>query len=297
MDLQPHPSPFSEQGPTSSPFGDGSLNAQRRATMAAIAESQQPRMVSNGNTLEQTAGSGIGAGVGEQYNPFLSFSFETPGTDAVGRESQMQDTSPFDEGGDTLGQLGGFNGNAGRAGGPSGPPGTGTANQDELVIPAYALGRRTSVSAESLVPNAYSRGPSHVNGSGSGAAAAAAADYSESTPTSHNAHSDPPKTASQLERIRQSITNNFLFRNLDEDQERDVLAAMKEVHVQPGEIVIQQGTAGDFFYVVESGEFDIFVKKGGDEQQSSEQLGDRYGNKVVTVTPGGSFGELALMYK
>ena len=40
------------------------------------------------------------------------------------------------------------------------------------------------------------------------------------------------------------------------------------------------GDAGDNFYVVESGEFDIFVN----------------GNKVASRGPGSSFGELALLY-
>ena len=55
-----------------------------------------------------------------------------------------------------------------------------------------------------------------------------------------------------------------------------------------GVVVIHQGDVGDFFYVVEEGNFDFYIRKGGNQQG----LGDKVGN----VGPGGSFGELALMY-
>jgi len=56
--------------------------------------------------------------------------------------------------------------------------------------------------------------------------------------------------------------------------------------------VIQQGDQGDFFYVVESGSFDVYVNPAGAIQAGPEGLGD----KVATIKSGGSFGELALMY-
>jgi cAMP-dependent protein kinase regulator len=55
-----------------------------------------------------------------------------------------------------------------------------------------------------------------------------------------------------------------------------------------GVVVIQQGDVGDFFYVVEEGGFDFWIKKGS----IATGLGDRVGG----VGAGGSFGELALMY-
>ncbi|CEG72343.1 Putative cAMP-dependent protein kinase regulatory subunit [Rhizopus microsporus] len=89
-----------------------------------------------------------------------------------------------------------------------------------------------------------------------------------------------PKTETQAERIKVSIGNNFLFRNLDEEQYQDVVNAMAEKRVESGTIVIEQGAVGDFFYVVESGTLDCFIS----------------GNKVTNYEAGGSFGELALMY-
>ena len=49
-------------------------------------------------------------------------------------------------------------------------------------------------------------------------------------------------------------------------------------------MIIEQGDDGDNFYVIDSGKFDIFVKKGG----KREQVGN-FNNE-------GFFGELALMY-
>ena len=106
-----------------------------------------------------------------------------------------------------------------------------------------------------------------------------------------------PKSDEQLNRIRTAIKPNFLFRNLDDEQEADVLAAMKEVTIGPGEIIIEQGAAGDYFYVVESGTLEVFVKKDG--QMIDPEKGDKplLGKKVATCVEGNSFGELALMHK
>jgi cAMP-dependent protein kinase regulator len=56
--------------------------------------------------------------------------------------------------------------------------------------------------------------------------------------------------------------------------------------------VISQGDQGDYFYVVESGNFDIFVSASG----KIESGPDGMGKQVSTTGPGTSFGELALMY-
>ncbi|KAF9354389.1 hypothetical protein BGX26_007783 [Mortierella sp. AD094] len=122
--------------------------------------------------------------------------------------------------------------------------------------PNYMRGRRTSVSAESMVP-------SHQN-------------YVKTV---------IPKTEEQRRRIEISISNNFLFKNLDEDQHEDVVNAMTEKRFQRGVNVIEQGAVGDFFYVVEIGTLDVFVAKNGNPAE-----------KVFEYGPGGSFGELALMY-
>ncbi|KAK4701950.1 cAMP-dependent protein kinase regulator, partial [Phenoliferia sp. Uapishka_3] len=153
-----------------------------------------------------------------------------------------------------------------RAGSASGG-GTGTN------IPlGYNLGRRTSVSAESLDPNATA---------------------------AVLAKTIIPKSPSQRARIEASISNNLLFRNLDEDQHKDVLNAMKEVTVPQGTEVIVQGAVGDFFYVVEEGAFEVWVR--GPPTHTYAGPGNSVSSpgeekKVASYGPGGSFGELALMY-
>lgn len=149
-----------------------------------------------------------------------------------------------------------------------GPPPASSASS--LFPPGFSAGRRTSVSAESLLPKS----------------ASATSPAGETIP--QPALPTYPKSPQQLARIRLSISSNFLFRNLDDDQASDVLSAMKEVQVAEGEVVIKQGDVGDYFYVVEEGSLDIFKAKDGDAG-----LGD----KVATTGPGMSFGELALMYK
>nr|AAA33015.1 cAMP-dependent protein kinase regulatory subunit [Blastocladiella emersonii] len=131
---------------------------------------------------------------------------------------------------------------------------------DEAAIPPPVVnrGRRTSVSAESMAPTAHD------------------VDAVKTV---------IPKSDEQRARIQASIGNNFLFRNLDEDQYTDVVNAMAEKKVAAGEVVIRQGGVGDYFYVVETGALDVFVNRNGN--------GDV---KVTDYSAGGSFGELALMY-
>ncbi|KXS14966.1 camp-binding domain-like protein [Gonapodya prolifera JEL478] len=60
---------------------------------------------------------------------------------------------------------------------------------------------------------------------------------------------------------------------------------MAEVNCPTGHGIITQGAVGDFWYVVESGTFDIFVCNEG-----------KSAIKVASSGAGQSFGELALMY-
>lgn len=121
-----------------------------------------------------------------------------------------------------------------------------------------ARGRRTSVSAESMKPTDDK-------------------DYQKVV---------IEKSQEQRKRIRESVKNNFLFKNLDDEQYDDVVNAMAEKKVNAKVEVIKQGGVGDYFYIVESGSFDVFVAKSSADKPV----------KVAEYGPGGSFGELALMY-
>ncbi|PYH43551.1 cyclic nucleotide-binding domain-containing protein [Aspergillus saccharolyticus JOP 1030-1] len=131
----------------------------------------------------------------------------------------------------------------------------------------YALGRRTSVSAESLNPTSAG---------------------SDSWAPPHH-----PKSDEQIARLKTAVSNNFLFAHLDDDQFKTVLDALVEKPIPAKDIkVISQGDAGDYFYIVEEGHFDVLIHPSGSVQPGADGMG----NKVSTIGPGGSFGELALMY-
>ncbi|KAI0650202.1 protein kinase A regulatory subunit [Trametes meyenii] len=145
---------------------------------------------------------------------------------------------------------------------------------------ATILARRTSVSAESIPVDSESTEPLPVF----------------------------PKSDDQLRRIRTSIANNFIFRDLDEEQETGVLNAMRECHVVADEVVIQQGDVGEYFYVVESGLLHCYIRPeplppawltgrvSSPEKFTQTGYHPEFGKKVAECREGSSFGELALMY-
>lgn len=146
---------------------------------------------------------------------------------------------------------------------------TGNEEQDtsaQSLPQNYAGNRRTSVSAESMQPDADSgnwKPPKHA------------------------------KTDDQLDRLKKAVANNFLFSQLDEQSFGTVLAALSERRIPAANIkVITQGDEGDYFYVVEKGDFDVYIHASGALQPGADGMG----NKVGSISPGGSFGELALMY-
>ncbi|KAG7439766.1 camp-dependent protein kinase regulatory subunit [Guyanagaster necrorhizus] len=144
-------------------------------------------------------------------------------------------------------------------------------------VPTTIFQRRTSVSAESIPVDSSPDDPLPVY----------------------------PKTPDQLRRIKASIANNFIFRDLDEEQETGVLSAMQEKNTEKGEVVIRQGDVGDYFYVVESGLLECFIRsdplppaglRASEDKFLQPGYHPEFGKRVAECTPGTSFGELALMY-
>ncbi|KAL0582007.1 hypothetical protein V5O48_000065 [Marasmius crinis-equi] len=122
-----------------------------------------------------------------------------------------------------------------------------------------------------------------------------------------------PKSPDQLRRIKASIRNNFIFRDLDEEQETGVLNAMQEKTSVKDEVVIRQGDVGDYFYVVESGYLECYIRSdplpptwSSASPSASPKIQENkflapghhpeFGKKVAECREGNSFGELALMY-
>jgi cAMP-dependent protein kinase regulator len=149
---------------------------------------------------------------------------------------------------------------------------------DSLLPPPGLLGRRVSVSAESIIPGSES-----------------------TTPLPHH-----PKNMQQVARIKAAIKENFIFRDLEEKQLQAVLGAMEELRLPEGEIVIRQGDHGDYFYVVEEGRLNVYITSEPlpvnitpEQIKSSGGLAGYhpiFGKQVAENGPGSSFGELALMY-
>eukprot|EP01125_Pyxidicula_operculata_P011321 TRINITY_DN3710_c0_g1_i1.p1 TRINITY_DN3710_c0_g1~~TRINITY_DN3710_c0_g1_i1.p1 ORF type:complete len:754 (+),score=158.93 TRINITY_DN3710_c0_g1_i1:48-2309(+) len=92
-----------------------------------------------------------------------------------------------------------------------------------------------------------------------------------------------PKSDDVRQRIRNTVRGNVLFKHLDDDQLDEVVDAMDEITVEPHQIVIKQGSSfadDNNMYLINDGELEVL-----------------YGEEVVaTLTSGGAFGEIALMY-
>lgn len=91
-----------------------------------------------------------------------------------------------------------------------------------------------------------------------------------------------PKSPASIKRIQEAVAGSLLFKNLDNQQRQHIFDAMFERRIIAGEVVIRQGDEGDNFYIVDSGRFGIYV--------------DGQMDPVNEIGPGGTFGELALMY-
>ncbi|MDI1485491.1 MAG: hypothetical protein OHK93_000629 [Ramalina farinacea] len=209
------------------------------------------------------------SGTFSNTNPFGGGGSFNPTGPRQGSLSNVREDEPIDtvSSPTNTSSSGLFPGSA-QAQGSGGPPSAFPPQQSDHLMPSdYNMNRRTSVSAESLTPSHH--------------------EDSNWKPPLH------AKTADQLSRLRASVSQNFLFSHLDDDSSNLVLGALVEKPIPAKDIkVITQGDAGDYFYVVERGTFDIYVNPSGTVEPGPNGMG----NKVNSIGPGGSFGELALMY-
>jgi cAMP-dependent protein kinase regulator len=89
-----------------------------------------------------------------------------------------------------------------------------------------------------------------------------------------------PKDYKTMAALSKAISKNILFAHLDDNERSDIFDAMFPVIHCANETIIQQGDEGDNFYIIDSGDVDVYVND----------------NLVTTISDGGSFGELALIY-
>ena len=150
-------------------------------------------------------------------------------------------------------------------------------------LPAnFRAQRRGSVSSESYTPRRDSL-LCGASASGAGANITNTTNTTTTTTTTNTTNTTNTNTLTPERRacIETALDTNLLFRNLDAEQRALILAGMTERSVPAaGVAVITQGEPGDNFYMVEAGRFAVEVD----------------GREVVEIGPGGSFGELALMY-
>lgn len=95
------------------------------------------------------------------------------------------------------------------------------------------------------------------------------------------------KSAEDRERLLTALERNFLFKQMDNSQKEDLVDAMFEVRKVAGEDIITQGDReANEFYLLAEGNVDVYKQT----SRSSEAV------KLLTLPPGSTFGELALMY-
>lgn len=114
-------------------------------------------------------------------------------------------------------------------------------------------GRRVSVSAETVDPNA------------------AQVEFQKI-----------PKTEQQSARIREILAMNIMFKHLDEQQVQKVKDAMFQVDKKKGDVIIKEGEQGDNFYVIDEGTIDVFINKEGVETKiKSMGSGEAFGELAL----------------
>ena len=89
------------------------------------------------------------------------------------------------------------------------------------------------------------------------------------------------KTAEEKEALRGMLKGNMLISDMRPEDVEMVLDAFQGLRFLEGATIIQQGALGECLYILESGACDISVAGEG---------------VVMQVTPGTSFGELALLH-
>jgi len=89
-----------------------------------------------------------------------------------------------------------------------------------------------------------------------------------------------PKSAPDAAFLDKALGSNFIFSDLTDGERKMLIDAMQKESADEGDIVIQQGDSGDFFYICQTGKISFICD----------------GTAVGSCGSGGSFGELSLLY-
>lgn len=96
-----------------------------------------------------------------------------------------------------------------------------------------------------------------------------------------------PKTPEQAEAIKTRMSSNFMFEFLNPKDKNSILEAVQSVKISKGDVIIQEGSDGDNFYLVESGKLNC-TKLLNESDKEPTFLKEYH--------PGECFGELSLLY-
>lgn len=94
------------------------------------------------------------------------------------------------------------------------------------------------------------------------------------------------KNIEQINRIKERLSQAFMFSSIDDVEQKIVINAMEEKKFPAGTVVIKQGDDGENLFVVDQGELECWKQFKKNEEPKM----------VRTYKPGESFGELALLY-
>lgn len=112
-----------------------------------------------------------------------------------------------------------------------------------------------------------------------------------------------PKTPEDVELISLALQKNenlATMTTLDSSRLQSFIEVMWKEEVKAGERIISEGDMqADYFYVVAEGQFEVTVSDASNEESGvdhSEAKAEFHQRTISHVAPGGSFGELALLY-
>ena len=108
---------------------------------------------------------------------------------------------------------------------------------------------------------------------------------------------DKSKTDIEFAFLFNAVRQTLLFGALPEDHVKAIVEEMWKGEISKDTVLIKQGDMGNHVYVLEKGNFDVFIWDGDDEKiRSSSSTDERQQKKVDYKVPGDVFGDIALMY-
>lgn len=103
-------------------------------------------------------------------------------------------------------------------------------------------------------------------------------DYEQNMVISHL--KDREKTEEDIKTISKALAGNVVGASLNESEIATLVSSMHYYEYEVGEVVIEQGASGFYFFVISTGSFGVEIN----------------GNRVNTMSEGTAFGELALIH-